>query len=264
MNFFYVPSFEYARKFIETLREVYVSLKDRVNFEPNLVTFSSKSQEFITSNCVSQGKYCAFDPDNDGPITGRDVVLESIRQKCIYKTGTDHYFSYMAKFFDSCINDFTKDCSNKLIKKIGLSSSDIDDCLRGSFHKVNASKYDNENDILAAEKEKVKKLGITNFPNIYINKILYNGTLSPFDLLLSLCSSLNDETQECRNLKLDSETDLNITSILVVFITIFIVCLVVMAYVCKKIAKKRFERDLNIAVDTYVTQYSSINNERRA
>ena len=24
--------------------------------------------------CLSGGRYCAFDPDNEGPLTGKDVV----------------------------------------------------------------------------------------------------------------------------------------------------------------------------------------------
>ena len=31
------------------------------------------------ANCVSHGRYCAPDPDDEGPATGRNVVLEDLR-----------------------------------------------------------------------------------------------------------------------------------------------------------------------------------------
>lgn len=36
-------------------------------------------------DCVSGGRYCAPDPDLEGPLTGRMVVQENLRQICIAK-----------------------------------------------------------------------------------------------------------------------------------------------------------------------------------
>ena len=42
--------------------------------------------EDYDSMCTDKsGKYCAEDPDGGGPVTGRDVVHESLRQLCIYE-----------------------------------------------------------------------------------------------------------------------------------------------------------------------------------
>ena len=36
--------------------------------------------------CVDKaGRFCAEDPDGGGPITGKEVALESLRQLCIYE-----------------------------------------------------------------------------------------------------------------------------------------------------------------------------------
>ena len=258
VDFFYVPSSQYSHKFIEALREVYLKLKDRMIFEPHIVTFTSKSNEYITNNCVSQGKYCAFDPDNEGPITGKDVIMEALRQKCIYKAGITQYFYYMDMFFTQCITKFTEECSNHLIWKSGIDSSDITSCVNNSFNKVNVNFKDNENEILAEEREKVRKLGTTHFPNIYINNLLYNGTLATFDLLLSMCSSLNDESQECRNLSFNSNSKAEIFFIIMIHVIIYIIGVLILATVCKKLAKKRYEKDLNTVVNRYVSEYSSI------
>lgn len=238
--------------------DVYSKLKNRIIFEPHIVTFSSKSNEYIANNCVSRGKYCAFDPDNEGPITGKDVLLEALRQKCIYKAGTEHYFYYMKLFYSFCISEFTEECSEKLIRKSGINLKDIKYCVNNSFHNIDNKLTDNENEIFAEEKEKVKKLGITHFPNIYINNVLYHGTLALYDLQMSMCSSLNDESQECRNLGFDSGSNTEILIIIVIHILIFIIGVMIMATICKRIAKKRYEKDLNNVVNKYVSEYSSI------
>jgi len=36
-------------------------------------------------DCVCGGRYCSPDPDFNGPLTGRDIVMENLNQKCIYK-----------------------------------------------------------------------------------------------------------------------------------------------------------------------------------
>ena len=63
-------------------------LKEKILFEPILITFSSESEEFKINNCVSRGKYCAFDIGGNGDINGKMIVYESLRQKCIYKSST--------------------------------------------------------------------------------------------------------------------------------------------------------------------------------
>lgn len=68
LDFYYVPSYEYSAKFIDVLKHVYHKLKDRVKFEPHLVTFTSKSESFIRNNCVGNGNYCAFEPEDNDSI----------------------------------------------------------------------------------------------------------------------------------------------------------------------------------------------------
>ncbi len=79
LDFYYVPSYEYSVKFLKILYDVYQKLSNRIWFEPHIVTFSSKSTEFIRNNCVSEGLYCAFDLISKEEITGRKIILESLR-----------------------------------------------------------------------------------------------------------------------------------------------------------------------------------------
>jgi len=182
VELFYSPSIEYSQKFITSLEDVYNKLKDRIMFEPHIVTFTSKSQEFISKNCVSNGAYCAFDPSHSSGATGRDVVLESIRQKCIYKMSVPDYFAYARIFFSKCFGTFDEKCSKAAVEKTWVDWSQVQKCVEKSFHGSAKTFYLNDNDLLADEKEKIKKLGTNNFPNIFINNILYRGSLSKVDI----------------------------------------------------------------------------------
>lgn len=79
LDFYYIPSYSYSAKFIDVLKHVFHKLRDRVLFEPHIVTFTSKADSFIRNNCIGNGNYCAFEPDENDQITGRDILMESIR-----------------------------------------------------------------------------------------------------------------------------------------------------------------------------------------
>ena len=242
------------------LQIVYNRLKDKIIFEPSIVTFTTKSEEFKALNCISDGLYCAFDPDNEGPITGRHVILEALRQKCVYKAGIADYFDYMQLFYAYCLFDFSEDCSKTLIERLGLDPEDVLSCVDNSFLAAINDKHSNDNTILAEDRDKQKKAGLASFPNIYINDVLYQGTLSYYDLLLATCSGLHDITMSCRNLDFDDE-DFSVVSIIMLHVGIYIACVILLAYICKRIAKKRYEKELNRTVNKYVTEYSTLKND---
>ena len=43
-------------------------------------------------NCLGKGKYCYYDPDGDGPATGRDILYEILRELCILETHNSEYW----------------------------------------------------------------------------------------------------------------------------------------------------------------------------
>lgn len=242
LDLFYVPSVEYSHKFISIIEDVYHKLKDRVIFEPNIVTFTSKSEDFIAHNCVSNGNYCAFEPSHESSATGRDVVMEGLRQKCIFKANVNAYFTYMASFFSACAHSFREDCSKKILGKTSLDWDQVDKCVTQSFHGTSKSVQSNENDFLADDKEKLKKLSHASFPNIYINGMLYKGSLEHFDVLLSLCSALHDETQECRNLDIVPFYEIPLLNLIFGHLLILVIGIGIMAFVCRRIAKQQYIR----------------------
>lgn len=62
--------------------------------------------------------------------------------------------------------------------RYGVNSYNVKKCVDDSFHKVSDYQFENDNVILAKEKESQKKSGLKNFPQIMINGQVYNGSLS--------------------------------------------------------------------------------------
>lgn len=50
-----------------------------------------RAQNFKVSStdCLSGGRYCDFDPDHEGPLEGKDTILQNLRQLCIFKLYPD-------------------------------------------------------------------------------------------------------------------------------------------------------------------------------
>jgi hypothetical protein len=171
--------------------------------------------------------------------------MEGIRQKCIFKANINAYFIYMKSFFDNCIHSFTEDCSKKSVAKTSLDWTQVDSCISHSFHGMNKITYQNENDLLADDKDKLKKLSHASFPNIYVNGNLYKGSLEHFDILLSLCSALHDETQECRNLDIVPFFEISLSNLIMGHLLVLVIGIIVMAFICRRIAKRQYVRLIN-------------------
>lgn len=80
---------EASYKFVTQFNAFYYIMKQSLNFTPNYISYENprtqESKELLDSDdCIGGGKYCAPDPDSDGPLTGRDSILEDIRQICIH------------------------------------------------------------------------------------------------------------------------------------------------------------------------------------
>lgn len=167
----------------------------------------------------------------------------------------------MRAFYEICQKKFSSDCSKEACLRAQVNYMDQVDCVLKSFSNNPYLEPENPNSILAAERQKYKALGLTSFPEIYINKNKYKGSLAYSDILLSLCSALHDEEDECRNINLESENDLDVTSVLAVSLLVFVLGVIVLIGICKKLAKKRYMNDLNTAVNKYVSEFSASKEE---
>lgn len=91
-------------------------MNKHVHFEPYVVLYSNPRNP-QSKNCRDGGKYCAPDPDNDGIYTGRDVISEMLREKCLYKTDSSQWVPYMKAYQKNCMKKIDYNCSFKIMTK---------------------------------------------------------------------------------------------------------------------------------------------------
>jgi len=74
-----------ALDFIEDFAKMDKSLGDQVSFTPHYVFWECPHCDkiYTEKDCFGGGRYCAVEPSNNA-IKGQEIVLEDIRQKCIW------------------------------------------------------------------------------------------------------------------------------------------------------------------------------------
>mmetsp|Transcript_19009 Transcript_19009/g.26326 ORF Transcript_19009/g.26326 Transcript_19009/m.26326 type:complete len:693 (-) Transcript_19009:189-2267(-) len=171
-------------------------------FRPHYLTYHCLP-EYIGSDecnaqCLTKGKYCASDPDDDleKGYTGRDVVLENLRQLCVYQeanaSGTPWlWWDYVSHFSSRCKMDqvlFNTQCAEPIITGVGLDLGKVQQCM---------GQPDGEHAILDFEKEKQVGDGergdVTINPTVIINERHYRGKLEKTSVLNAICAGFKQD-----------------------------------------------------------------------
>ncbi|KRX10087.1 hypothetical protein PPERSA_08490 [Pseudocohnilembus persalinus] len=196
--------------FIRNFGSQFVQLIDYVNFTPiydNYYCPDCELKDFqeIIPQCLGGGRYCQFDPDEDGPLTGRDFIEEQIRQLCIQKEfGSLYWWNYMRLYQKNCYNteDLYK-CSiqqqNILVDPFYEKLETIKQCYDNSFDQSSgSSRLVQKNIILEENRKNIKDYGYINqWPGLSINNIPYRGSLYTNNVLEAICASLSQPPEFC-------------------------------------------------------------------
>jgi len=192
-----------------------------VAFQPHFAVFGVAGQQSTALHnqlCSdSSGQYCAEDPDGAGPITGRDVLEENVRQLCIHqvskvprksvnsqKAGMEegvmfagHFWDYVEQFLDNCplnggdpVNRFGRQCSDKLMKMVGVDTTLVDRCVQ-------------ENTTAYLKKE--REFQAWSPRALRINGWRYSGVLDAELVTRAICSGFVQEPIECKDLTKDRD-----------------------------------------------------------
>mmetsp|Transcript_31740 Transcript_31740/g.53324 ORF Transcript_31740/g.53324 Transcript_31740/m.53324 type:complete len:713 (-) Transcript_31740:456-2594(-) len=180
-------------------------------FKPHYLTYHCLD-EYLDSReckeqCLANGQYCSTDPEDDLDVgyTGRDVVLENLRQLCVFqtsnKTGSPFlWWDYVNKFSESCKmseQQFNKACAERVITTIGLNVNDVRVCMGNA---------DDDHPLL--DNEKMAQMGdtegrgdVTINPTVIINQRHYRGKLDTGAVLKAICAGFDEglEPDLCNN-----------------------------------------------------------------
>lgn len=89
-DIWFTSSNDRALDFISDFKEFDEKLGSKVLMEPHYVFWKCTycEADYLRNDCYGGGKYCAVEPSNE-KFKGRDIILEDLRQKCLYQQTYD-------------------------------------------------------------------------------------------------------------------------------------------------------------------------------
>ncbi|KAL3654541.1 Vacuolar-sorting receptor 6 [Castilleja foliolosa] len=211
-------------------------------FTPHYITWYCP-QAFVLSDqcktqCINHGRYCAPDPEQDfgQGYSGKDVVLENLRQLCVHRVANETgrswvWWDYVSDFHIRCSmkeKRYSKECAVKVMKslmhkpqlplmKTGPASIVV---LWGSFLGISVDKVskcmgdpeaDIDNQVLKTEQDLQvghdSRGDVTILPTMVINDVQYRGKLERGAILKAICAGFKETTDPPICLTGDLETN---------------------------------------------------------
>jgi hypothetical protein len=189
-------------------------LNEVLIFQPHYAVFGMDSNDPGVYNdlCSDEtGKYCAEDPDGAGPITGKQVLDEDVRQLCLHELSKvprtsykdlqagKQMVEYAAKFWDyierlpdqcplAASNPqarFGEECSFRLMTEVGVDVPKIQDCVS----RTKQQKLQKERDNQAWSPRALR-----------INGWRYSGILDADLVTRAICSGFITQPTECKDI----------------------------------------------------------------
>jgi hypothetical protein len=86
VELWYTSSDDASLDFLRNIARYFEGLMRVIDFEPKFVTHSCRrcAKSYRDTQCVSDGRYCAMRHAYNLDITGKEIVMEDLRQYCIY------------------------------------------------------------------------------------------------------------------------------------------------------------------------------------
>jgi hypothetical protein len=193
-KFFFSSSELRAYLLLINIVQYIYQLKNNVLFTPIYVvhpsTFPNEDNFINTKNCVSKGKYCYFPKETTIIKDGKQIILENLRQKCIYNISMKNknlnvYFNYIRTFYTQClikekIPDFSDKCAKNSLSYLGYSVEEVDRCMADSFgvpQMTDNIYFDKDNKILKNEYDQILNYKLTTFPAVIFNNKPLKGVI---------------------------------------------------------------------------------------
>jgi hypothetical protein len=161
--------------------------------------------------CSNSGRYCIPDPAGylDNGMVGGAVLQEALRQLCVYKvtavnTGTGKskkFFEYVLQYSQDCSGDMTRQCSERVQKRLQISKKRMRKCVKNSG---GAGYGAGKNKMFEKELKIAKRYHVLRPSTILVDhQEEYTGRidcpepiqLKTCSLLMKLCSRVQEDQQ---------------------------------------------------------------------
>lgn len=245
---------QFGRKFTKTL----------LNFHPRIALwncFECQEANFTLDkpDCLSGGRYCAPDPDGTGPLSGRNVLMEDLRQLCVFQSiahedSDRKWFAYMKTVGELCESDLTEKCALEAMKRAELDEEKVLKCVFESFSPGDPALSDNY--MLEKELNRWKTQSPGFFPALLINTVPYRGAWEGLAVAKVICASFSINPAICLHLNeedITEEEERKDAVWVVIGVSAVLVCIALIGYraYMRRRMKKEVEKEVKEALRSY-------------
>ena len=219
--------------------------------------------------CVKEGKFCST-PNRGLQIeNGRRVLMENIRETCIYQEyGQNVFWNYMIMFNGLCadINNpkFNEECAWAAFNSTGLQSNDafiVKKCMEDVI--LHESKIEKDFYTFARKK-------IYSIPDLHINGVPYRGSWYSKYIFRSMCNGFLDDSKICEGINprkvISTQRFSNGLLFFIIFITILVTSCSLLCY--KRYINRNLEETLNEKIQEQamktISQYKVFNDTKNS
>lgn len=262
-----------AYEFVTKFKNFHLLFGDRVKIVPHYVLwycficqFDGFNGLIPNDNCLSGGEFCAPDPDGELKATGKDVVLEDLRQLCVYNSNPAKWWDYMAGYYKQCggnITEDSKECADRVLTQIGYIPENVDECIKRDFEGQDFKKT---NEILKKERDAFVKAKVPFWPAIIINHQTYRGNMEDMESVFdAICSGFDEEPRICETYynPITPSMGANYTWVAIIIILLLVGFFIIMICLYKRMIRKELTVQMETQISTIVAQYYSMPNEKK-
>lgn len=223
----------------------------------------------IQKHCWVSGKYCAVDSSND-KHTGKNIMLEDLREKCIAEQSQDKWWDYMWYVHMMCGTNIDEACSKKGHNFVDLKYEKTMKCVKKSFEDYNMLKdqsFYQSNAKIDEDIELWRQYGTGKYPAVVINGVTFRGQIEATNVFEAICAGFERMPRYCadtlKNIRKNSGPYENMPdgiapSVLALIVVSLIALNVVIIYCYRRITKREMKKQMDAQIETAVSQYMRI------
>jgi hypothetical protein len=160
-------------------------------------------EDYVKKHCYAGGKYCAMDSGHP-KMNGRQIVMEDLRQMCIYRDSYSHdkskFWKYIKKVHEECDSNINEDCSRFAHKELGLDFSKTTSCTKDSFNSTDLESQYTTNAMIEEDLKYWQLFGSGMFPSIVINNSTFRGQIETQAVMNAICAGFAQPPKMCKRL----------------------------------------------------------------
>jgi len=192
-----------ARDFFSEFTYYKEKLGDKLKFTPiykysKFVNeqFDNTLSEKTYTPCIKEARMCSTPNYSYQIDNGRKILLENIRETCIYQEfGLEVYWNYMIQFnilcFDMKAPLFNEECAMNVFKKIEINENDYILLKRCMNQQI---QYESKID---SDYSTFLKRRVYSIPDLFINGVPYRGSWYSKYIFRSICNGFLDDSKIC-------------------------------------------------------------------